>query len=56
MPRTCTVCTHADRPEIDQALLTGQPLRDIAGRVGTSRSALLRHKKADIPTTVAKAK
>ena len=34
----------------------GQPLRDIAGRFGTSRSALLRHRKADIPATLAKAK
>ncbi len=56
MPRTCTVCTHAHRTEIDQALLDGQPLRDIAGRFGTSRSALLRHRKADIPATLAKAK
>ena len=56
MPRTCTVCTHAERAEIDQALLTGEPLRDIAGRFRTSRSALLRHKQADIPATLAKAK
>ncbi len=56
MPRTCTVCTHSERADIDQALLGGQPLRDIAGRFGTSRSALLRHKKADIPATLAKAK
>ena len=56
MPRTCTVCTHADKSEIDRALLDGQPLRDIAGRFGTSRSALLRHKQTDIPATLAKAK
>ena len=56
MPRTCTVCGHPERAEIDQALLTGQPLRDIAGRFGTSCSSLLRHRKADIPTTLAKVK
>ena len=31
-------------------------MRAIAGRFRTSRSALLRHKKADIPATLAKAK
>jgi hypothetical protein len=56
MPRTCTVCTRAERAEIDAALLDGQPFRDIAGRFGTSRSALLRHKKADLPATLVKAK
>ena len=56
MPRTCTVCTHDERAEIDQALLDGHPLRDIAGRFRTSRSALLRHRKADIPATLVKAK
>ena len=34
--------------------MDGQPLRDIAGRFRTSRSALLRHKKADIPATLVK--
>ena len=56
MPRTCTVCTHSERAEIDQALLAGEPFRDIAGRFGTSRSALLRHRKADIPANLVKAK
>ena len=56
MPRTCTVCIHTERAEIDQALLAGQPLRDIAGRFRTSRSALLRHMKTDIPATLVRAK
>ena len=30
MPRTCTICTHAQRQEIDSALLSGDSLRDIA--------------------------
>ena len=56
MPRTCTVCGHAERAEIDQALLSGEPLRNIAARFGMSTSALVRHKRQDIPATLAKAK
>ena len=56
MPQTCKICRHEKRQEIDQALLEGTPFRDIAGRFGTSKSALLRHKQTDIPTTLVKAK
>ena len=56
MARTCTICTHSERTEIDQALLAGEAFRHIAARFGTSASALLRHKKADIPATLARAK
>jgi hypothetical protein len=47
MPRTCTICAHAQRIEIDTALISaGQfgSIRDIATRYGTSKSALDRHK------------
>jgi DNA-directed RNA polymerase subunit RPC12/RpoP len=44
MPRTCTVCRHEKRQEIDRALLVGRPLRNIAEEFGTSRMALCRHK------------
>ena len=56
MPRTCTVCTHDERAEIDQALLTGEPFRNIAARFGMSTSALVRHKQTDIPAALGKAK
>ena len=56
MPRTCTVCLHSERSEIYRALLTGEPFRNIAKRYGTSPTALFRHRKADIPATLAKAK
>ena len=42
--RVCTICTHQRRPEIDRALLAGEPLRNIAQRYGTSPAALHRHK------------
>lgn len=56
MPRTCTVCAHSDRAEIDQRLLAGEPFRRIAARFGTSASALVRHKGSDIPGTLVQAK
>src|SRR5687767_13315534 len=57
MPRTCTVCTHPQRPAIDQALVAGElSFRNIAERFGTSVTALTRHKKEHLPGHVAKAK
>jgi len=44
MPRTCTVCGRTERSEIDQALLAGEPLRNIAERVSLSVTSLFRHK------------
>jgi len=44
MPRTCLACAHAERTAIDNALVTGQSFRDIAGRFSLSRSGLHRHK------------
>jgi len=54
MPRTCTVCRHPKRGEIEQALLAGESLRDISKRVSLSRASLFRH-KAHLPKTLAKA-
>jgi hypothetical protein len=44
MPRTCTACTHSERTGIDEALLGGEPLRNIAERVSVSVTSLFRHK------------
>jgi len=56
MPRTCTVCAHRERTEIDRALLAGEPFRNVAKRHGTSPAALFRHKWEHIPSRLAKAK
>jgi hypothetical protein len=56
VPRTCTVCTHPKRQEIDRALIAGEAFRNIAERFGTSATALTRHKKEHVPGHVAKAK
>lgn len=37
-------CARSERPAIDQALVAGEPLRNIAERVSISPESLLRHK------------
>jgi hypothetical protein len=56
MPRTCTVCNHSERDKLDRALLAGEPFRNIAKRYGTSHTALFRHKQADLPATLVRAR
>ena len=43
MGRNCTVCIHPAGSDIDAALETDQPLREIAARYGISKTALHRH-------------
>ena len=43
MSRPCSICAHPARKAIDKALASGESLRDIAGRTGTTKSALDRH-------------
>src|SRR5712691_8802315 len=45
MPRTCTICRHEHRREIDAALVAGEAFRHIATRYDTSTGALQRHKE-----------
>ena len=49
MPRRCTICDHAERAEIDQAIVRGATLWEIAGKFGISKSAVHRHAEAHIP-------
>ncbi len=44
MPRTCTVCLHSERDEIDELVLSGETLRKIAERFSLSVTSLFRHK------------
>jgi hypothetical protein len=48
MPRTCTVCGHSAREEIEIALMSKGSLRDIAGQFGLSKTALDRHRHEHI--------
>jgi hypothetical protein len=52
MPRPCTVCSHAERPAIDQELADAISYRDIARHYGVSKSSLLRHSQQCAPTVV----
>jgi hypothetical protein len=45
MPRTCLACQSPRREEIDAALVTGEPLRNIAKHVSISVTAIYRHKE-----------
>ncbi len=56
MPRTCTVCRHEARDEVDRALVSGESTRSIAGRYGSlSREAIKRHGENHLPETLTKA-
>lgn len=45
MPRTCTICSHPKRLEIDKVLVAAEEsLRTIADRWTVSKTALIRHK------------
>ena len=56
MPPKCTVCTHADRKQIDLLLARdSESLRDIAGQYGLSKTALHRHRTDHLPVKLAQA-
>ncbi len=55
MPRTCTVCRHPKRTEIDVALVEHRPFRDIARQFGPSKDALVRHHDNHLPAALVKA-
>ena len=55
MPRTCSVCTHDNRPLVERALVAGEPLRSISSRTGLTRQALARHRDGHMPAALLKA-
>lgn len=56
MPRTCSICSHEQRAEIDAELIAETPLRNIAERFGTSSTTLHRHRQEHLPSKMVKAK
>ena len=44
MPRTCTICRHPERHDIETDLRAGIPYRDLARRHNISKHALSRHR------------
>jgi hypothetical protein len=56
MPRTCTICTHPDRAEIDTAIATCRAsIRDIASRYRVTKDALRRHRDTHLSTALVRA-
>jgi hypothetical protein len=55
MPRTCTVCAHEQRAQIDAAIVAGTAYRAIARRFGASKDAVARHAGEHIPAALAQA-
>ena len=51
MSMTCLVCRSDQRDHIDHALVAGEPVRDVAGRVGISKSTIDRH-RAHVPAAL----
>jgi hypothetical protein len=53
MPRSCTVCSHEARAEIDRALVAGQSSYVLADRYSSlSRPAIERHKANHLPASL----
>jgi len=55
MPRTCTVCTHPDRAEIDGRLVTGTTLREIAETFRLTITSVHRHQHSHLPASLKRA-
>ncbi len=49
MARTCTVCTHPHREQIDRALLSGEANTSLSSVFAVSEQALRRHKSSHLP-------
>ncbi|HEY3715133.1 MAG TPA: hypothetical protein VGL39_11455 [Jatrophihabitantaceae bacterium] len=52
MPGVCSICSHAERQTIDEALVGAVPYRDIAGRHGVTPSSLTRHRKGHLSPAI----
>ena len=55
MPRTCTICGHKKRANIEKAVLAGESFRNIALRYETTTGSLFRHKSSHLTQAVVKA-
>jgi len=49
MPRSCTVCEHAEKDAIDQALVGSASNRSVASIYDVSEAAVRRHKANHLP-------
>src|SRR6266705_4763038 len=54
--RSCTICIHLNRSDIDAAIVNGTPYRDIAGRFQVSKTAVARHADGHVAESIHKSK
>jgi hypothetical protein len=54
MPRTCSICRHDERRDIEVALVKREPYRHIAARFSVSTGALQRHTQDHLPDRLLK--
>lgn len=55
MGRSCTICRHESKEEINKGLLAGQPYRTIAKHYEASESSVFRHQQDHLPVALSKA-
>jgi len=55
MSRHCSVCNHGKRNDIDAAIITREPYRDMAARFSLSPSSVSRHAHIHLPRTLMQA-
>ena len=55
MPRSCSICTHSARADIDRALVGGESFRGISRTYRVSEDAVARHRAQHLPEKLAKA-
>jgi transposase-like protein len=56
MARTCTICSHEKRDEIDTAFVAGSSYRSIAKQFGCSEAAMYRHVSEHIKQEIKQSK
>src|SRR6266487_63661 len=52
MPRTCTICSHAQRATIEAAIVAGTPYRDIALHFSVGHMSVARHADGHIQEAI----
>jgi len=52
LPRPCSICTHKQRAEIEEAILREEPYRSIKECFGVSDGAIARHKNGCMKAAV----
>ena len=55
MPRKCTICNHIEVESINEAIINGEPLRNIAEHFDVATTSLHRHKE-HLPAGMVQAK